>query len=191
MKSFLKRIYSRLFAFLQRKNAVIGKDCMFGFNSRIINKTGRQDAVIIEDNVMMHGSLIVQGDGVIVLRKFVNIRRNTYIGSVSRVELGRGVIVSDGVTIMDNNNHPVNPELRYEMVQSGWSTAKWSWLHSDSERISVQANAWICQGARIMKGVIIGENSIVAAGAVVTKSVDANTICAGNPARCVKSLNES
>ena len=43
-------------------------------------------------------------------------------------------------------------------------------------------NVWIGMGAVILKGVTIGENSVVAAGAIVTKSVPANVVVAGNPA---------
>ena len=43
--------------------------------------------------------------------------------------------------------------------------------------------------AIVLKGVTIGENSVVAAGAVVTKSVPANTVVAGNPAVVVKTFD--
>jgi acetyltransferase-like isoleucine patch superfamily enzyme len=44
--------------------------------------------------------------------------------------------------------------------------------------------------ATILKGVTIGENSVVAAGAVVTKSVPANVVVAGNPAVVIKKLDD-
>ncbi|MBA2585639.1 MAG: maltose acetyltransferase, partial [Chthoniobacterales bacterium] len=47
-------------------------------------------------------------------------------------------------------------------------------------------NVWIGMNAVILKGVAIGENSVVAAGAVVTKSVPENCVVAGNPAKIVK-----
>ena len=48
-------------------------------------------------------------------------------------------------------------------------------------------NAWIGAGATILPGVTIGENAVVAAGAVVSKDVPANTIVGGVPAKGIKS----
>ena len=55
--------------------------------------------------------------------------------------------------------------------------------------ILIKRNAWIGAGATILPGVTIGENSIIAAGAVVTKDVPANTIAGGIPAKVIKSIS--
>ena len=52
--------------------------------------------------------------------------------------------------------------------------------------VKICDNVWIGMNAVILKGVTIGENSVVAAGSVVTKSVEPNTVVAGNPAVIVK-----
>jgi len=73
--------------------------------------------------------------------------------------------------------------------------------HSNSSRLREQVgdvlgavricdDAWIGAGAIIMPNVTIGESSIVGAGAVVTKSVEARTFVAGNPARPLKSVDD-
>jgi len=54
--------------------------------------------------------------------------------------------------------------------------------------IVIKQKAWIGAAATILPGITIGENSVVAAGAVVTRDVPPNTIVAGVPARVVKSL---
>jgi acetyltransferase-like isoleucine patch superfamily enzyme len=58
----------------------------------------------------------------------------------------------------------------------------------DLRSILVKRNAWIGAGATILPGVTIGENSIVAAGAVVNKDVPANTIVGGIPAKILKTM---
>ncbi len=50
-------------------------------------------------------------------------------------------------------------------------------------------NAWIGARTTILPGVTVGENAVVAAGAVVTKDVEANTIVGGNPAKFIKKID--
>jgi acetyltransferase-like isoleucine patch superfamily enzyme len=54
----------------------------------------------------------------------------------------------------------------------------------------IEKNVWIAAGAIIIGGVTVGENSVVAAGSVVTKNVSANTLVGGNPARIIRSIGE-
>ena len=54
--------------------------------------------------------------------------------------------------------------------------------------VQIRNNAFIGIGSIIMPGVVVGENSVVAAGAVVTRSVEPNTIVGGSPARFIKQV---
>jgi len=56
--------------------------------------------------------------------------------------------------------------------------------------IVIERNVWIAAGATIIGGVTIGENSVVAAGSVVTKDVPPNTLVGGNPARIIRSIGD-
>ena len=58
----------------------------------------------------------------------------------------------------------------------------------NKKKIKIGNNVWIGWGAIILKGVNIGENSIIAAGAVVVDDIPANSIAAGSPAIVVKSI---
>ena len=55
--------------------------------------------------------------------------------------------------------------------------------------IVIKKSAWIGGRAMILPGVTIGENAVVAGGAVVTKDVEPNTIVGGNPAKAIKRLD--
>lgn len=59
----------------------------------------------------------------------------------------------------------------------------------NAKPVVIENGAWICIGAIILPGVTIGENAVVAAGAVVSRDVPANTMVAGVPARHVKQLD--
>ena len=54
--------------------------------------------------------------------------------------------------------------------------------------IVIQKNVWIAAGATVIGGVTIGENSVVAAGSVVTRDVQPNALVGGNPARLIRSI---
>ena len=54
--------------------------------------------------------------------------------------------------------------------------------------IAIKKNVWIAAGATIVGGVTVGENSVVAAGSVVSKDVPANSLVGGNPARVIRSI---
>jgi acetyltransferase-like isoleucine patch superfamily enzyme len=54
--------------------------------------------------------------------------------------------------------------------------------------IVIGRNVWIAAGATIIGGLTIGENSVVAAGSVVTKDIPPNSLVGGNPARVIRSI---
>jgi acetyltransferase-like isoleucine patch superfamily enzyme len=56
--------------------------------------------------------------------------------------------------------------------------------------IVIERNVWIAAGATLLGGVTVGENSVVAAGAVVTRNVPPDSFVAGNPARVIRSIAE-
>ena len=77
---------------------------------------------------------------------------------------------------LTTENHPINPSERKSLILNA---------------IVIKKNAWIGAGATILPGVTIGENSIIAAGAVVNKNIPDNTIAGGIPAKVIKHINEA
>lgn len=110
--------------------------------------------------------------------RHIRLGKNVFINhACTFLDLG-GITIEDDVLIgpkvsLITENHPVNPRERKVL---------------DLKAIVVKRNAWIAANATILPGVTVGENSVVAAGAVVTKDVPDNTIVAGVPAKVMKTL---
>jgi acetyltransferase-like isoleucine patch superfamily enzyme len=110
--------------------------------------------------------------------RFITIGKRVYINhACSFLDMG-GITLEDDVLIgpkvnLVTENHPLNPADRRSLI---------------SKPIIIKRNAWIGAAATILPGVIIGENSVVAAGAVVSKDVPPNTVVGGVPAKVIKTI---
>ena len=110
---------------------------------------------------------------------------NCTVLDVSTVTLGDNVWVGANVTIATPNH----PYLAEERLAKEYPDGSFHDLEY-SDPITIKDNCWICSGAVICGGVTIGENSIVAAGAVVTRDVPPNSIVGGTPAKVIRSIDE-
>ena len=172
---------------LTAKVTMQGAKHVFSKTSYVILKDGSTaNDIVIGNSVWMHGSLISTSHGKILMDDFSKIGAGSMIGAVSSVKIGNGTAIAENVYIIDNNNHPINPEDRKIMRLTPVGSDERKWKHSDSAPINIGCNVWIGQSARVCKGVTIGDNSIIAANSVVTKDVPLNSVAAGNPARIVK-----
>jgi acetyltransferase-like isoleucine patch superfamily enzyme len=112
--------------------------------------------------------------------KHIKIGKSVFINhACSFLDLG-GITIEDDVLIgprvnLITENHPIDPAKRKDL---------------DLKSILIKRNAWIGAGATILPGVTIGENSIVAAGAVVNKDVPDNTIVGGIPAKILRAIEQ-
>lgn len=107
-----------------------------------------------------------------------------------RIEIGSHCLVSWNVGIADSDFHPIEPALRRidaEALAPNFS-GRPARPEIGTRPVIIHDNVWIGMNATILKGVTIGENSVVAAGSVVTKPVPANVVVAGNPAAIIRQL---
>jgi acetyltransferase-like isoleucine patch superfamily enzyme len=96
------------------------------------------------------------------------------ICAAERVTIGDNVTIGPNTTIMDTDFHSLDPERR-QLEPTGGKTAP----------IVIKDNVFIGINCLILKGVTIGQGSVVGAGSVVTRNVPPNIIVAGNPAKMV------
>lgn len=111
--------------------------------------------------------------------RFTTIGKQVFINhGCSFLDLG-GIYIEDNVLIgpqvkLVTENHPLDPSIRKGLI---------------TKPILIKQNAWIGAGALILPGVTIGENAVVAAGAVVSKDIPDNTVVGGIPAKPLKSID--
>jgi len=90
------------------------------------------------------------------------------------------IIIEDHVLIGPNTQiytacHPIHPQQRLSGLEFG-------------KRVTIKKNAWIGGSCVILPGVSIGENTIIGAGSVVSKSIPDNVVAYGNPCKIIKSI---
>lgn len=133
------------------------------------------------------GHNLVIGDDIRGNLSNVIIGNSTYLGDnvffnclLAKVVIGNYVIIADDVLFITGNH-------RFNMVGKRICEISNIEKESDDDQdILIQDDVWIGSRAIILKGVTIGEGSIIGAGSVVTKDVPPYTIVAGNPARPIK-----
>lgn len=168
-------------AYLRPRFASLGDHCIF-MKPRYVNingdgiHLGRSATVVAEpDN---HVSIGVWGDAVgegsIRIGDAAMISPGVRISAAVSITLGDSCMMANGAYITDSDWHGI-----YDRVGRDQASAP----------VVIGDNVWIGDHATVLKGVTIGDNSIVAAGAVVTKDVEANVVVAGNPAKKVKDLD--
>ena len=108
----------------------------------------------------------------------INIGKHVFINAgccfqdQGGIEIGNNVLIGHQ-TVIATLNHDLAPEKRWNMLPAP---------------VKIGNNVWIGSHATILSGVTIGDNAVIAAGAVVTKDVAANTVVAGIPAKLIKTI---
>jgi acetyltransferase-like isoleucine patch superfamily enzyme len=161
----LREVSYATIALLQQLNASSDPE-------KIRNILGEITGDIIDDTVAVFPPLYIN------YGKHLQIGKNVFINfNCTFLALG-GIVIEDNVLIgpdvkLLSEGHPLAPDQRQSLLPG---------------KVHIKKNAWIGAGATLLPGVSVGENAVVAAGAVVTKNVPANTVVAGIPAKIVKTL---
>lgn len=114
------------------------------------------------------------GAGSIRIGNAVLMSPGSRISASDAITIGDGVMIANGAYITDSDWHTIYDRTR----RSPQVTP-----------VNIGNNVWLGDHATVLKGVTIGDNSVVAARAVVTRDVPANVVVAGNPVRVVRELD--
>ena len=181
MYNFFKRsfhyLYKQIFLFKHRKIILTKGKVEIGKRVEIRNFSKNKNKgfkiTLAGDNKIRH-DVILQGKGKLYIGKNSRIGSFSIIGCNERITIGENCLISQSVSIRDAD-HSFN-DTEIPMVDQGIVTSP----------IIIKDDVWIGYGAVIIKGVTLGEGSIIAANAVVTKDVESYSIVAGVPAVQIK-----
>jgi acetyltransferase-like isoleucine patch superfamily enzyme len=160
------------------------RDASFATRKLLVQLNNADDPTEMRDLLRQITASEIDDSVAVFTPLYINYGKHTKIGKNVFINFDCVFLDLGGITIEDNvliapkvsllsEGHPVDPNERQSLVPG---------------HIYIKRNAWIGAGATILPGVTIGENSVVAAGAVVSKDVPANTVVGGVPARVLKSL---
>ena len=152
-------------------------------------RSSRDPGLVLGDDVLVYGWSVfnVEGAGLVTVGN-----GSVLVGAVfmcrERIELGRDVLVSYGVTIADSDFHPRDPVARRQDAEASAPYGDPSRRPPIDDRpVTIGDGAQIGIGAIILKGVRVGAGARIAAGAVVSRDVPDGAAAEGNPARLVDS----
>lgn len=120
----------------------------------------------------------------------INIGKDCFINynctflDVAPITIGNGVFIGASATLATPNHPFLKNERLYNSYPDGFYNLEYA------KPIIIKDGCWICSSVTICGGVTIGENSIIASGAVVTKDIPANCIASGVPAKIVRMIDE-
>lgn len=135
----------------------------------------------------------------------VSVGHDSFIGGsqiicAHQIDIGSNVLVSWGCNIVDHDSHSLDWRDRAEDVRKWREGLLTGGLEKASELkkwdvvemapIKIEDKVWLGMNVTVLKGVTIGEGSVVAAGSVVTKDIPPWTLVAGSPARVIKELQQ-
>lgn len=183
--------FRNIFGILVFKKVIV--EC--GLNSKIILNKGRleigrhwTDKAIYpsvlklrtNSKVIVNGSFSIYDNSAIYVNDnatlelgsgYINSR--AHISCFDKISIGDNVVISEGVTIRDSDNHQfANPD------------------YLKTQPIIIGNNVWVGINVTILKGVEIGDGSVIAAGAVVTNDVLPKSLVGGVPAEVIKTSVE-
>jgi maltose O-acetyltransferase len=149
------------------------------FNNSVIEDSAKKEEIIKELFGSVGVNLSIEHNFHCDLGYNIHVGDNFYAGynctilDMAEVKIGHNCMIGPNVAIY-TAGHSIEPKDRNK---SGYAIP-----------ITIGNDVWIGGSCVILPGISIGDNSIVAAGSVVTKDVPTNTIVAGNPAKVLKNI---
>ncbi|NND66573.1 MAG: acyltransferase [Halioglobus sp.] len=144
---------------------ISGNNISIGRNFTAIGEPGNRVEIGVWGRAPGEGRIQI-GDGSLM-------SPGSRMSASDEIVVGKGVMLANGAYITDSDWHTIYDRM----------------VRTDPAPVHIGDNVWLGDGSTVLKGVTVGENSVIAARSVVTRDVPANVVVAGNPAKVVKELD--
>lgn len=171
---------------IKNKNIILGPNVKIDFNSRIYTKGNElrlgKDVYLRSNPKGYHAgmpyptTILLDKPGAICHIGDSCRINGSYIHAEESIIIGENTVIAAGTNIIDSNGH--------ETISLNRTKGR-----DIPTGITIGKNVWIGLNSTILKGTVIRENSIVAAGSIVKGNFPKNSLIQGNPAKTVKILN--
>lgn len=158
---------------------IIGNNVIIDENVMLDAKGADNKGILIEDGVFLGRNTIIScQNGDITLKENVNIGFNCEVVSLNKVEIGENTLIAAYTYIVGGGHISKETDIAFK----------------DQERhaigIKIGKNVWLGAKSVIMDGCNVGDNSIIGAGAIVTKNIPEYSVAVGIPAKVIKDRRE-
>lgn len=170
------------------EGAEIGGNVKLGLDARMVNLGAKENARLHGDSVI-RGVLRLEPRGRLSVGRFCYIGDGVIVSAQEDVRIGEATLLAHGVQVFDNNSHPVSAEAReLQFRRMMGFKDRTGPIVIEASPVHIGKRCWIGMHSLVMKGVTIGDDTIVAAGSVVSSSLPEGVIAGGNPAKIIRTL---
>lgn len=174
---------STLLGYLLLESIIIGKDVSYQAPVRFSGN----GCVAVGDSVKFgyydaprlgNGEILIQArdlNSEVIVGRNTAFSNNVSVVARTSITIGEDCLIGDCVRIVDADFHEIQPAFRHK--KSG-----------DVAAVVIGQNVWLGSGVTILKGVKIGNNSVIAAGSLVCSDIAENVIAGGVPAKMIRTL---
>jgi maltose O-acetyltransferase len=157
----------------KKKLTISNQTVQISKESSIQNLQNNPKKIVLGDYSYIRGELLIFSyGGFIEIGEYCYIGENTRIWSSNSIKIGNRVLISHNVNIHDSNSHPISYELRHkhfkEIITKGHPLTNPGILDSP---IEIGDDVWIGFNVSILKGVKIGNGSIISANSIITENI--------------------
>jgi acetyltransferase-like isoleucine patch superfamily enzyme len=170
--------------------AALGDRVRVGRNAWFVNNRNDLSALSIGNESVLRGCLRVERfrKATLQIGDRCYLGDDTIISCAVEIRIGSYVLIAHGTEIYDNDSHPVDPAERRRDIDLILGKDEGPRPEIPAKPVVIGDNVWIGSHCKIMKGVSIGDDAVVAAGSIVTQDIPAGGIAAGNTAKLVGSV---
>ena len=143
----------------------------------LIKVNGKNNRIILHDGAYLRGAELYVEDN----NCTIEIGANTYIGHHSHF-----ACTEDGSTLKVGSNCMISSYVQVRTGDSHSITDMQGNRINPSADVNIGNHCWLGEGCKLMKGVSLGQDSVVSTGAIVTKSFGSNVLLGGVPAKIIK-----